>query len=61
MQTVFTESLILANVFLCRQADPVDGESVQPDEAGPSAVAVEENDQFWGLDDIPGTYFMKLI
>ncbi|KAJ1407670.1 Condensin-2 complex subunit H2, C-terminal [Sesbania bispinosa] len=28
--------------------------SVQPEESGPSAVADEENDQFWGLDDIPG-------
>lgn len=46
-----------------RQPDQVEGESVQPDnEAGPStAVADEENDQFWGLDDIPGTYPMKFI
>ncbi|KAI5446428.1 condensin-2 complex subunit H2 [Lathyrus oleraceus] len=41
-----------------RQPDQVEGESVQPDdEAGPSAsaaaVADEENDQFWGLDNIP--------
>ncbi|XP_045792419.1 condensin-2 complex subunit H2-like [Trifolium pratense] len=37
-----------------RQADQVDGEPVQPEDAGPSAVAAdEENDHFWGFDDIP--------
>lgn len=36
-----------------RQQDHIDGASVQPEESGPSAVADEENDQFWGLDDIP--------
>lgn len=49
-----------------RQPDQVEGESVQPDdEAGPSAsaaaVADEENDQFWGLDDIPGTFQWNLF
>ncbi|KAJ1443105.1 Condensin-2 complex subunit H2, C-terminal [Sesbania bispinosa] len=36
-----------------RQQDHVEGASVQPEESGPCADAVEENDQFWGLDDIP--------
>lgn len=36
-----------------RQQDHIDGASVEPEESGPSAVAEEENDQFWGLDDIP--------
>ncbi|ESW10930.1 hypothetical protein PHAVU_009G250500 [Phaseolus vulgaris] len=35
-----------------RQQDHKDGESVQPEESGSQAVADEENDQFWGLDDI---------
>ncbi|RZB64707.1 Condensin-2 complex subunit H2 isoform B [Glycine soja] len=37
-----------------RQQDHKDGPSVQPEESGPCAVTDEENDQFWGLDDIPG-------
>ncbi|TKY72577.1 Condensin-2 complex subunit H2 [Spatholobus suberectus] len=36
-----------------RQQDHIDGASVQPEESGPSAVADEETDQFWCLDDIP--------
>ncbi|OIV95225.1 hypothetical protein TanjilG_21615 [Lupinus angustifolius] len=36
-----------------RQQDPIDGESIQPEENGPCAVVDEENDQFWVLDDIP--------
>ncbi|KAE9594494.1 hypothetical protein Lal_00001364 [Lupinus albus] len=36
-----------------RQQDHIDGASIQPEENGPCAVADEENDQFWGLDDIP--------
>lgn len=39
-----------------RQQDHIDGASVQPEESGPHAVANEENDQFWGLDDIPGIF-----
>ncbi|XP_061991465.1 condensin-2 complex subunit H2 isoform X2 [Rosa rugosa] len=36
-----------------RQNDQSDGTSVQPEEGGSSnAVADEENDRFWGLDDI---------
>ncbi|XP_061369337.1 condensin-2 complex subunit H2 isoform X2 [Gastrolobium bilobum] len=35
------------------QQDHIDGASVPPEESGPCAVADEENDQFWGLDDIP--------
>ncbi|KAK7329469.1 hypothetical protein VNO77_23638 [Canavalia gladiata] len=36
-----------------RQQDHIDGASVQPEESGLRDVADEENDQFWGLDDIP--------
>ncbi|KAK7303764.1 hypothetical protein RJT34_14679 [Clitoria ternatea] len=36
-----------------RQQDHIDGASTQPEESGPQTVADEENDQFWGLDDIP--------
>ncbi|KAH1041428.1 hypothetical protein AAZX31_09G041600 [Glycine max] len=36
-----------------RNQDHIDGASVQPEESGPRAVTDEENDQFWGLDDIP--------
>lgn len=36
-----------------RQQDHIDGTSVQPEENGACAVAGEENDQFWGLDEIP--------
>jgi len=42
---------------LGRQQDHKDGESVQPEESCSQAVADEENDQFWGLDDIQGTLF----
>lgn len=44
-------------MFLGRQQDHKDGEPVQPEEMGSHAVADEENDQFWGLDDIQGTLF----
>lgn len=44
-------------MFLGRQQDHEDGESVQPEEMGSRAVSDEENDQFWGLDDIQGTLF----
>ncbi|KAL2341785.1 hypothetical protein Fmac_009725 [Flemingia macrophylla] len=36
-----------------RQQDHIDGASVQPEENDAHAVADEENDQFWGLDEIP--------
>ncbi|PSR85103.1 Condensin-2 complex subunit like [Actinidia chinensis var. chinensis] len=36
-----------------RQLDQPEGISVQPEENGSHAVLVEENDQYWGLDDIP--------
>ncbi|XP_027360025.1 condensin-2 complex subunit H2 [Abrus precatorius] len=36
-----------------RQQDHIDGSSVQPEECGPHAIVDEENDQFWGLDDVP--------
>ncbi|KAF1882003.1 hypothetical protein Lal_00038647 [Lupinus albus] len=36
-----------------REQDYIDGASVQPEENGLRAVTDEENDQFWGLDDIP--------
>ncbi|GFZ21781.1 hypothetical protein Acr_29g0009430 [Actinidia rufa] len=35
------------------QHDQPEGVSVQPEENGSHAVLVEENDQYWGLDDIP--------
>lgn len=31
--------------------------SVQPDEGGAPAAPDEEDDPFWGLDDIPGTCY----
>jgi hypothetical protein len=41
---------------LSRQNDQSEGTSVQPEEGGSSnAVADEENDMFWGLDDIAGS------
>lgn len=43
---------------LSRQNDQSDGTSVQPEEGGSSnAVADEENDRFWGLDDIAGSQY----
>ncbi|XP_030975722.1 condensin-2 complex subunit H2 isoform X1 [Quercus lobata] len=36
-----------------RQQDQSEGTSVQPEESGSHAVADEENDLFWGSDDIP--------
>ena len=42
-------------LFLDRQQDNSDGAPVQLDESGSHAVADEENDQYWGLDDIPGS------
>ncbi|KAA8548961.1 hypothetical protein F0562_000645 [Nyssa sinensis] len=36
-----------------RQQDQPDNASVQPEENGSNAVPEEENDLFWGLDDIP--------
>ncbi|KAL2322970.1 hypothetical protein Fmac_027349 [Flemingia macrophylla] len=36
-----------------RQQDDINGPSVQPKETNARAVADEENDQFWGLDEIP--------
>ena len=48
-------------MFLDRQQDHIDGASVQPDESGPSAVADEENDQFWCSDDIPGSLLRENI
>ncbi|XP_019426450.1 PREDICTED: condensin-2 complex subunit H2-like isoform X2 [Lupinus angustifolius] len=36
-----------------RQQDYIDGASVQPEGNDPCAVTDEENDQFWGLDNIP--------
>lgn len=44
-------------MFLGRQQDHIDGASVQPEESGPCAADDEENDQFWGLDDIPGSLY----
>lgn len=41
---------------LSRQNDQSEGTSVQPGAGGSSnAVADEENDMFWGLDDIAGS------
>ncbi|CAL5337900.1 unnamed protein product [Camellia sinensis] len=36
-----------------RQHDQPEGASVQPEENGSHAVPDDENDQFWGLDDVP--------
>ncbi|XP_065616552.1 condensin-2 complex subunit H2 isoform X5 [Quercus suber] len=38
--------------FLVRQQDQSESTSVQPEESGSHAVADEENDLFWGSDDI---------
>lgn len=42
----------------CRLQDNLDGASAAPEESGAPAVADEENDQFWCLDDIPGSLFV---
>ena len=40
----------------CRHEEQLEGTSDQPREnAGSKEVAGEENDLFWGLDDIPGS------
>ncbi|KAL5537813.1 hypothetical protein UlMin_044807 [Ulmus minor] len=36
-----------------RQQEQLEGTSAEPQESGSKAVADEENDLFWGLDDIP--------
>ncbi|GFZ09057.1 hypothetical protein Acr_20g0008650 [Actinidia rufa] len=38
---------------IIRQHDQPEGVSVQPEENGSHAVLDEENDQYWGLDDVP--------
>ena len=38
-----------------RQQDQPEGTSVQPEQSPSHASLDEDNDQFWGLDDIQGT------
>lgn len=45
-----------------RQQEQSEGETVQaPESGGSQAAADEENDLFWGLDDIPGSFSVLLL
>lgn len=44
-------------ILVSRQQEQSEGTSVQPQEKeGAQEVGDEENDLFWGLDDIPGSF-----
>lgn len=45
-------------LHLNRQTDQPEGVSDQSEETGSRAVPDEQDDHFWGLDDIPGSYWM---
>ena len=61
MKLDFIPTVFYFVIFWNRQQDQSEGTSALPEESGSRAVSDEENDQFWGLDDIPGKIFFFFL